>query len=183
MNEKYKFITWGVVIVASLIGAITDVRKGIIPNALTAPLVIIAFFFAFWTSGLSGLFNAFIGCLVLAVPYIMLFLFAGGGAGDAKMMAAIGSWVGFEQGLIVLLCVCISAVVLGFAKAFFKKQAKLLLSSIIVDIYTIIIILLGGKVRLKVDVNGQKGPGELTMPYGFSIFAGVCLAGGYYLCI
>ena len=183
MNDKYKFITWGVVIAASLFGAILDVRKGILPNVLTIPLVIIAFSFTLLTGGLTGFLNSLLGCIVLALPYFVLFLFAGGGAGDAKMMGAVGSWVGLQQGLIVLLCVCLASVMIGFAIAFFKKQAKILLSSVIVDLYTIVIIVLGGKIRLKVNVNGQQSPGELTMPYGVAIFAGVCLAGGYFLCI
>ena len=34
------------------------------------------------------------GALLLGIPFVILFLIAGGGAGDAKMMAAIGAWVG-----------------------------------------------------------------------------------------
>ena len=177
------YFKWIVVITASFAAAFNDVTKGKIPNILTMPLFITGLIWSVWKGGLSEFGLSIMGAFVLALPYVILFFFAGGGAGDAKMMGAIGSWVGLEQGLIVLLCVCISAVVLGLAKAILKKQLKFLLSSIIVDLYNLIGILFGAFKMQKSDEFYKRSPMELTMPYGVPIFAGVCAAGGYYLCI
>jgi len=45
--------------------------------------------------------------LLLGIPYFLLFAFAGGGAGDAKIMAALGAWVGWHNGIAVVVGVSI----------------------------------------------------------------------------
>jgi prepilin signal peptidase PulO-like enzyme (type II secretory pathway) len=84
---------WGVVFGTSLAAAIFDLRSKRIPNALTIPLLVAGLVWATWIGGLSGLGNAAAACFLLALPYVFLFLFAKGGAGDAKLMGAIGAWL------------------------------------------------------------------------------------------
>ena len=95
-------VQWGVVLCVSLIGAITDLRSGRIPNFLTMPILLAGATWAVWLCGPAGLADALLGCLLLATPYVLLFVFAGGGAGDAKLMGAIGAWLGVVNGLVAL---------------------------------------------------------------------------------
>jgi prepilin peptidase CpaA len=80
-----------------------------IPNLLTAPFFVGGLCFAACLGGFAGLEESIGGCVLTAAPYLILFLWAGGGAGDAKMMGAIGAWVGLAGGAIVLLCVALAA--------------------------------------------------------------------------
>jgi len=170
---------WGVVIGASLVAALGDVREQRIPNALTFPLLMVGLIWATWMGGLSGLGEAVGACLLLGVPYVLLFVFAGGGAGDAKLMGAIGAWLGFKQAVVVLLCVALAGCILAIAKAIAKKRLKFVLTSVFISCYTFVVCVAGGRrIRLadeRTDNNaGQSG--GLEMSYGVAIFAGVCAA-------
>ena len=113
---------WGVVLGASLAAAIWDLRSRRIPNALTLPLVVTGLLYGLLAGGLSGLGQAAAACVVVALPYILLFVFAGGGAGDAKMMGALGAWLGLAAGAVVLGTVAATGVVLGLLNLATKRQ-------------------------------------------------------------
>jgi Flp pilus assembly protein protease CpaA len=83
-NTNLPFLQWGVVIGASTAAAVWDLRQRRIPNILTGPLFIGGLVWAIWVGGLPGLGEALVACIILAAPYVWLFLVAGGGAGDAK---------------------------------------------------------------------------------------------------
>ena len=93
---------WGVVIGASLFAVVSDIRQRRIPNALTFPLLAVGLIWAACFGGLAGLLEALGACALLALPYVLLFIFVGGGAGDAKLMGAIGAWLGLRYGLVAL---------------------------------------------------------------------------------
>ena len=168
---------WGVVIGTSLVAAGFDVRQGRIPNALTFPLLAAGLILVTWLCGLAGLAESIGSCALLALPYVLLFIFVGGGAGDAKLMGAIGAWLGLKHGLFALVCVLIAGGVLAVAKAISNKQLKLVLTSVFVSFYAFIIFLMGQKKLPPArDGNDVKRSGSLELPYGVAIFAGVCAA-------
>ena len=77
-----------------LLSAVSDIRVGKIPNAITVPFAVAALLintlldgFSGFTFGLTGLF-AGIGLLI--IPYTLGKM----GAGDVKLMGAIGSFLG-----------------------------------------------------------------------------------------
>ena len=84
-------LQWGVVIGTALAAAVCDLRTRRVPNLLTGPIVLAGLAWGIWVGGWAGLADSVAGCLLLAIPYVLLFVFAGGGAGDAKLMGAIGS--------------------------------------------------------------------------------------------
>jgi prepilin signal peptidase PulO-like enzyme (type II secretory pathway) len=108
-------LQWGVVIGASLAAAFTDLRSRLIPNVLTMPLFAAGVVTAFVIGGLPGLADAVAASLVLTLPYLLLYAYAAGGAGDAKMMAALGAWLGVVNGLVALVTVSLAGVVLACA--------------------------------------------------------------------
>jgi prepilin peptidase CpaA len=175
-------IQWGVAIVASLIAAVLDIRARRIPNLLCGPLFAAGLIWAAWQGGLGGLGQAFLAGVVLALPFVILFVFAGGGAGDAKLMAAVGAWVGLERVVIVLVCVCIAGGVLALGTAIAKKRLKVVLINILLSIYSFIIAILGKRsIKAAADLARPELMDRLTIPYGVAIFAGVCAAAGIEL--
>ena len=178
-DETMTAFQWGVVIGASLLAAVGDLCERRIPNALTFPLLIVGLIWAVWFGGLAGLAEAVGACALLALPYIFLFLFFGGGAGDAKLMGAIGAWLGFRQGLTVLACVAIAGGILAIVKAIAQKRLKYLLTSVFVSFYGFILYLITHRtMKLADEQTDIKQPGDLDIPYGVAIFAGVCAGGG-----
>jgi prepilin peptidase CpaA len=77
-----------------VVAAVYDLRFQKIPNLLTYPTMGIAVVYHFVTNGLDGLlFSAgglAIGVALLILPYLM----GGMGAGDAKLMGAVGTILG-----------------------------------------------------------------------------------------
>jgi len=178
-QQSVAMFQWGVVVVASLVAAFGDVRSRRIPNALTFPLLATGLLWSVWLGGVSGLGEAVGACMLLGVPYVLLFVFFGGGAGDAKLMGAIGAWLGLRQGLIVLLCVAVAGGVLGLVKAAAQRRLKFVLTNVLISFYTFILCVAGGRKPSLADARRETGTGEserLEMPYGVAIVAGVCIA-------
>ena len=177
-DERLAVFQWGVVIGASLIAAGCDLRTRRITNSLTFPLLVTGLIWAVWIGGLSSLAEAVGACILLALPYVILFVFAHGGAGDAKLMGAIGAWLGLKQGVIVLCCVATAGIVLALAKAIVQKQAKTVLTSVFVSMYTCVLSLTGSKtMRFTSNLTDRDQSDGLDIPYGVAIFAGVCIGG------
>ena len=178
-DERLAVFQWGIVIGASLVAAGCDLRTRRIPNVLTFPLLVIGLIWAIWHGGLLSLAEAAGACILLALPYVFLFVFAHGGAGDAKLMGAIGAWLGLTQGAIVLCCVAMAGIVLAIAKAIAQRQAKIVLTSVFVSVYTFMLSLTGTmRFTSNLADSGQSGQSDgLDVPYGVAIFAGVSAGG------
>ena len=177
---------WGVVIGASLFAAGLDVRTRRIPNALTLPLAVTGLLYALFYEGLGGLGQAAATCVIMALPYVLLFVFAGGGAGDAKMMGALGAWLGVPAGVVVLVAVAATGGALGLLNLAAKRQLGLGLRRIGASFYVLMVALCTGRkgwalVRPDLEEPAKKTDVDQTaaMPYGPSIFIGVCI--GAYL--
>ena len=130
------------------------------------------------TVGLAGLAESVTASLVLALPYVLLFVFAGGGAGDAKLMAALGAWMGFVDGLVVLFCVALAGVLCAIAVSVATQRLQTVLVNVRRIIGTVAVALLITK-KLPDGSSLLASPdGMRTMPYGIAVFIGVCTAAG-----
>jgi prepilin peptidase CpaA len=95
-----------VVLSAVLVAAATDVWKFKVYNALTLPLL---------ASGLAyhalhgGLVDSLYGVLFGFGALIVLYLVGGMGAGDVKLMAAVGAWLGMPLTFYVFLASSLAA--------------------------------------------------------------------------
>jgi prepilin peptidase CpaA len=106
-------IPFGVVLFVSLslaVAAVIDGWKLKVPNWLTFPFIMSGLVFHTVAHGLPGLADSFIGMSVglglLLIPYVV----GGMGAGDVKLFAGVGAWVGWR---ITLGAFCVSGVVGG----------------------------------------------------------------------
>jgi prepilin peptidase CpaA len=175
-------LPWSVAIGASLVAALTDVRARRIPNLLTFPLALSGWIASAIACGAPGLADSLAATFVLAAPFVLLFAFAGGGAGDAKLMGGVGAWLGVVDGFTTLLAVCLAGMILGVVFAAARKR----LGSVLANLRSAAFGLLqpvfgGGKLAsarrdvaraLPAADDGQK------MPYALAISAGTVLAAG-----
>lgn len=182
MYENATVIQWGIVIGASLVAALTDLHRRRIPNALTVPLLLFGLINSTCLAGLSGLFESVGACLLLALPFVLLFIFANGGAGDAKLMGAIGACIGLEHGVRILLCVAVAGIILALAKAMMKGRLRLVVTNVYSSVCIFMVSVLSHETKeFLMDQEGAIGSMDMTIPYGVAIFAGVCIAGGLIL--
>ena len=174
-----KAIQWGVIIGASLIAAVIDIRTRRIPNLLCGPLFLTGLAWSFDNSGLNGLAEALAASVILAMPFIILFLFAGGGAGDAKLTGAIGAWLSIHESVTALVCICMAGGILALIIAVYKRKLKFVLTNVIFLGFDLVRAVMTGKKIIRPNETAGKEPGEkLTIPYGVAIFTGLCAAGG-----
>jgi prepilin peptidase CpaA len=175
-------IQWGVVIGASLMAAVMDIRTRRIPNLLCGPLFLAGLIWSAWHGGAYGFVEALAAAALMTFPFVLLFMLAGGGAGDAKLTAAIGAWLSIREAGIALACICIAGGILGFVVAIYKRRLKIVFARLTLPLWDWIIALLyrvGIKQAIK-SVQAIEGE-KLTVPYGVAIFVGVCVAGGIVL--
>lgn len=169
-------LAWGVVLATSLLAAVTDARARRIPNALALPVLAAGLVHGALTAGWAGLGDSAAACLALALPYVLLFCFAGGGAGDAKLMGALGAWLGLAWGAVALVTVCLAGVVLALAWSAAQRRLGPLLASLSHLLRGALLPFFGtGSLR---DLPGLLPPTDDgdKLPYGIAIAAGTVLA-------
>ena len=86
-----------------LMSAVIDTSTKKIPNAIVLTIFVIGLCFNSLTFEGIGLWGSIIGFSVGLIIMLPSYSFAGMGAGDVKLMAAIGSVVGFNKILDVVL--------------------------------------------------------------------------------
>lgn len=104
----------GVVLAMAGIAAFTDVRRGLIPNWLTLPVLLGAPLVHGLLSGGAGVIGSLIGLLVCAIVPLIIYYVGGMAGGDVKLFAAIGAvggvYVGIEIQLLSLIAAAIYAI-------------------------------------------------------------------------
>jgi len=85
------------------IGVIHDVRERTIPNRLTGPAVAAGLLLHTLAGGWRGLGDSALAGLVVGAIFVLFFVAGGMGAGDVKLMMAVGCFVGLSPlGLLVI---------------------------------------------------------------------------------
>jgi prepilin peptidase CpaA len=97
-----------VVVALVALASITDVRTRRIPNVLTFGATIAALLFHVSTGGASGLTTSVGGWMLGAALFFPVFALRGMGAGDVKLLAAVGAWLGPWQVASVALITTIA---------------------------------------------------------------------------
>jgi prepilin peptidase CpaA len=146
-----------------IIAAIWDIRSRRIPNWLTLPGVILGVgvnTFLFETNGLKF---SLIGLGFAFVVYFVLYLLHAMGAGDVKLMAAVGAAVGPASWFVILLLTTITGAIAGLILVAFKGRLRRTFANV-----GIILMSLGrGRAPYKdtpeLDVNSDQG---MRLPHG-----------------
>jgi len=95
-----------VVLVAALVAAATDIWKFKVYNALTLPLLVSGLLYHAFRAELA---DSFVGVLFGFASLIVLYIIGGMGAGDVKLMAAVGAWLGMPLTFYVFIASSLAA--------------------------------------------------------------------------
>ena len=106
-------------LIFSACGAGIDWRTRRLPNVLTVPGVVVGLLFhaidgylqSGWTGGYQSLLFSMLGFLTGFGLLLVVWLAGGGGAGDVKLVGAIGAWIGPWATLAVVCLACLVAAV------------------------------------------------------------------------
>jgi prepilin peptidase CpaA len=171
-------LQWGAVIGASLGAAVFDFGSRRIPNFLTGPLFVSGLMWALMMGRWAGLVDGIVGSVLLAFPFLVLFVLAGGGAGDAKLMGAVGMWLGVLNSSVVLASVTLSGTILAVGFALLGGRFKAALENLASFSRAIVFFLFGQRKWNDTQAFLPQVNDMQTIPYGIAIFVGVCLAAG-----
>ena len=109
----------------ALVAVAFDLRTRRIPNYVTLSAAALALVAATATEGLSGLGSAALGWFVGALVFFPFFALGGMGAGDVKLMAALGAWLGPLNALWLAIFSSIAggvaAVVVSFSAGYLQQ--------------------------------------------------------------
>lgn len=100
---------FAVALAAAMVAAVTDLWKYRIYNILTWPLLLSGLIYQGVVAGEAGLVLSVLGVCVGFVPMALLYLGGGLGAGDVKLMAGLGAWLGPVMTIQVLLASWLAA--------------------------------------------------------------------------
>jgi prepilin peptidase CpaA len=104
-------------IMVALVAAVWDLKTRRIPNVLTFGSALVAVLVHAYSAGVGGAGWALAGWFVGFVFFLPFFALGGMGAGDVKLIAALGAWIGPGQAVWLALFSLIAGGVLGFLVA------------------------------------------------------------------
>lgn len=169
-NTLMQPLLYGGLMIVLIISSVTDLSQRRIPNLLTGPTIFIALLIYCLISGLDGFLFSLRGLAVGFVIFLVPYLMGGMGAGDVKLMSAVGAVLGAGHTLVALLFIAIAGGVMALGLMLSRGIFKQTLLKIFVSL-----VFLGAHKDaslLKVDKDEQTQDG---IPYAVAIASGVCL--------
>jgi prepilin peptidase CpaA len=117
-------------LVIGTVASLWDLRTGRIPNLLTLGAAVSAIAFHLTAGGPRDAAWSLAGWAVGCAVFLPVFLLGGMGAGDVKLLAAIGAWVGPIGAIPVAFFTAIAGGVMAIAVAFVHGYLRRALSNV-----------------------------------------------------
>ena len=165
----YPLVPFAIALAASLGAAVTDVWKYRIYNILTWPLLISGLIYHSLAVEGMGLVPSVLGVGVGFVPMALFYLCGGLGAGDVKLLAGLGAWLGpvvtlqvlfaswLAAGLYAVGVLMLNAVAPGSERVRYRRPARAPHGS-------------DGQISQLIALPGRR---RRLIPFGVMILAGV----------
>lgn len=162
------------VTITLIVAAVIDGYQLKVPNWITFPMILSGWAYSTYAGGWEGLGFSLLGTVIGLGLLLPAYAIGGMGAGDVKLLAGVGAWVGGEA---TFYAFCVSAVVGAFIavgmvvwqRAWTKHRAQFML--IFTEIMTI-----RNPERLA-EIAAERKPRMLLLPYGIPIAIGTI---GYF---
>jgi prepilin peptidase CpaA len=164
-----------IVFIGAMIAAVTDVWKFKVYNLLTLPLLASGLaYHVIWGEGLA---SSALGMLFGFGILIVLHVLGGVGAGDVKLMAAIGAWLGIETTFYVFIASALAAGVYSMVLMAFSGRISEHLVNLQILVYRLMSLgkYLGADDRMEAEVN-RADRRRRVIPFGAMVAVGFVAA-------
>jgi prepilin peptidase CpaA len=152
-------------VMLSLLAMYTDFRFRMIPNRLTLPAICLGLVLNFAGNGWQGLLFALAGFAVGFGLMLLPYLIGGMGAGDVKLLAALGALLG---GYAILNVFLYATIIGGFIAAFLAVRNKRLTKSLANLVY----IVTGFFLYRSLSTTDRIADKTVKVPYGIALGTG-----------
>ena len=154
---------------AVLIASYYDIRWRRIPNWLVLVLLLAGLLGSFILGGPSLLLSSVLGFSLAMLLYFPLYLLKGMGAGDVKLMAALGATVGYQNWLLIALAASIFSATAGLMLAASKGRFRSTLINVGFIVKELISFRMPHVGRKEIDIHHASA---IRLPHGVSIAVG-----------
>jgi prepilin peptidase CpaA len=113
-----------------IVACVWDVTTSRIPNVLTFTTIVLALAFHAIAPAGSGVSYAALGLLAGLAVFFPMFALGAMGAGDVKLMAALGAWIGWKAILFVALYGSLAGGALGLVIGMRRRYLRKALSNL-----------------------------------------------------
>lgn len=110
--------------VVALIGAGTDIKSRRIPNYLTGPAILAGLLLHTSLDGFHGLWTSLAAGLICGGIFLVFYLAGGMGAGDVKLITAVGCIAGLNCAAYLLVATSLAGGVMGVVFAMMRGKLK-----------------------------------------------------------
>jgi prepilin peptidase CpaA len=159
-------LTLAVACIAAVACAI-DLRSRRIPNWLTFSAALVGLGYQLAVHGPGGALSGGAGLLVGIAIFFVPFALGGLGAGDVKLVAALGAWLGPYEIVWLALYTVIAGAVLAVGVSLVRGYLRQALSNIWLLLMHLRIV--GFRPHPELTIHHARGP---KLAYGVAIFAG-----------
>ncbi len=178
--EATQILQWTTVaatVVVMLAAVYTDIKWGKIFNALTAPFVLLGLvlntLIGGW--GLEGLLGSFFGVVIgVGLWFVINILGRILGAGDSKLLAAIGALQGYVFLFYAFIGTALAGGILAIVVALWRGYLRASLRNLVRSLYS--------RIFHKMPIDIETAAPQARLPYAVPIFFG-SLAALYYVYI
>jgi prepilin peptidase CpaA len=169
MAQQVPHAVFWLVTIVLVVAAVIDGRQLKVPNWLTFPFALAGLAFSVWYGGGWGLLGSIEGLGLGLALLLPLYAIGGMGAGDVKLLAGVGAWVGPALTAKAFVATAMAGGVMAVAMvawtgSYVRHWA--LFQTIVSEILTV-----RDPVKLSAIAAARK-PTMLLLPYGIPIAVG-----------
>jgi prepilin peptidase CpaA len=180
MDWSELFTNWPVrlVCVVLVVAAYIDGKQLRVPNWLTYPMVFSGLVYSTCVGGMGGLWDGLVGMAVGLACLLPLYAVGGMGAGDVKLLAGVGAWLGAAVTFNAFCVTTVVGAVMAVLMVLYRRS--------VAKHYSQLMVILGEWLTIKDPkelsrIAAERKPSMLLLPYGIPICVGsigyFCYAG------
>jgi prepilin peptidase CpaA len=169
--QSFLLSNWHVKLVAVtlIVAAWIDGKQLRVPNWLTYPMALSGLVFNVCVDGWAGLGAGSLGLVVGLLCLLPLYAVGGMGAGDVKLMAGVGAWLGYEVTFWSFVVTVVVGAVMAVAMVLYRRGFQ--------KHYTQMLVILSEWMSIRDPrelsrIAAERKPRMFLLPYGIPICVG-----------
>ncbi len=166
---------WGFVSVVLIAAAVIDGWKLKVPNWITFPLVISGWVASAVFYGWAGLGCSLVGTVVGLLVLLPAYAIGGMGAGDVKLMAGVGAWIGLSQTLWAFAFSALVGAIIAVLMVLYRRKWRHHQTQFFHILTEMLVIRDPNKLSA---IAAERKSSMLLLPYGIPIAIGTI---GYFV--